>query len=122
MNSSSNREIAEIFIKLFDIPSKEREGSLAYDQLYELIHDDPEKAWNVIQIIYKTDSSERMLAIVAAGPVEDLLVYNGQEFIDRVEQLADNEPIFKKLLGAVWQNNIPQEVWKRVKAVAGPDF
>jgi hypothetical protein len=125
MNFSSNQEIAETRIKLQHTTRKDSERStmfLAYEELDRLIHDDLEEAWKVIRIIYKTDSSGHMLANVAAGPVEDILVYHGEEFIDPAEQLADNDPIFKKLLGAVWRNNIPQDVWMRVKAVAGPDF
>ena len=75
-----------------------------------------------MKIMWKLDSSEKILANIAAGPLEDLLVYHGEKFIDRVEEAAQSDPVFKKMLGAVWQNAIPDDVWNRVKAVAGPSF
>lgn len=94
----------------------------AFSRLDELVRSDPEVAWNVIGVIYQLDSTDQILANLAAGPVEDLLVYHGDRFIDRVETLAKSDAIFRKLLGAVWQNEIPESVWKRVRAVAGPSF
>ena len=40
-----------------------------------------------------------MLAYVAAGPIEDLLVHHGAAFIERVEVAAGRDPIFRKMLG-----------------------
>ena len=59
---------------------------------------------------------------LAAGPLEDLLVAHGAQFIDRVEALADHDAQFKKLLGATWQNAMPATLWSRIKAVAGPSW
>ena len=87
-----------------------------------LVLDDPELAWPIIEEILHIDSSDRMLAIVAAGPVEDLLAHHGAAFIERIEKLAGREPIFRKMLGGVWRSKISEDVWKRLKAVAGPDF
>ena len=50
------------------------------------------------------------------------LALHGTEFIERIEQLGSRDPIFRKLLGAVWQNNIPDDIWRRLKAVAGPSL
>ncbi|MGH6823567.1 MAG: DUF6869 domain-containing protein [Methylocella sp.] len=123
---TSNEEIAAAWIK-YSLRLVEEQGELnpnfwASDALYGCVRDDPERAWQVIDKMAKLDSSERVLAKVAAGPLEDLLVYHGEQFIDRVEQAAQIDPTFKKMLGAVWQNEIPREIWARVKAVAGPTF
>jgi hypothetical protein len=72
--------------------------------------------------MWRTDPSDQMLANIAAGPVEEILARHGARFIDRFEAVAKAEPIFKKMLGAVWQSTIPSDVWDRVKAVAGPTF
>jgi hypothetical protein len=37
-------------------------------------------------------------------------------FIERVEELARQDPNFNSLLGGVWQNTMTDEVWKRVQA------
>jgi Family of unknown function (DUF6869) len=107
------------------LPGRERERGpyfRAMVRLAELVRDDPELAWPVILEIPRIDASDMMLANVAAGPLEDLLVNHGSEFIERVEALAKIDPVFRKMLGAVWKNNISDDIWARLKVVAGPTF
>jgi hypothetical protein len=123
--SVQDTELATMWIKLNYLSGEERQRSSlfsAHKKMYALTRNDPEMAWSIIKIMWKLDSSEKILANIAAGPLEDLLVYHGEKFIDRVEEAAQNDPIFKKMLGAVWQNAIPDDVWNRIKAVAGPSF
>ena len=94
----------------------------AFGQLYDLVHDQPEAAWPIIQELWTLDQTDRMLAIIAAGPVEDLLCWHGPDFIGRIEQLAGQHAVVRKLLGAVWRRDMAEDVWLRLKAVAGPDF
>lgn len=94
----------------------------AFERLQELVRGEPEFAWPVIREICQIDASDAILANLAAGPVEDLLVHHGGEFIQRIELLAENDPVFRKMLGAVWKSNIADDVWGRLKAVAGPTF
>ncbi len=56
---------------------------------------------------------------LAAGPLEDLLVRHGADFIDKVELEAQRSIFFRSLLGGVWKNAIQVDVWKRVQAAAG---
>ena len=60
------------------------------------------------------DTSEILLANIAVGPLEDLLKHRGEKFTDRIEEATRSDPVFKKMLGAVWQNTIPQKVWNRI--------
>ena len=55
--------------------------------------------------------------MLSAGPLEDLLAYHGHLIIDRVEAEARRKPLFAKLLGGVWQNIMPDDIWTRVQAV-----
>ena len=73
--------------------------------------------WAFIHIAYKRNLSDRVVSVLAAGPLEDLLAKHGPIFIERVEQLARQDPAFNSLLGGVWQNTMTDEVWERVKAV-----
>jgi hypothetical protein len=57
------------------------------------------------------------MASLAAGPAEELLVYHGPEYVDRVVELARKQPRFNWLLGGVWRNSIKDEVWQRVQAI-----
>ena len=73
--------------------------------------------WLFILTCYKRNISERVVSVLAAGPLEDLLAKHGPMFIERVEELARQDPKFNSLLGGVWQNTMTDEVWKRVQAV-----
>ena len=75
-----------------------------------------EHLWRFILAVYRRDLSDKAVAVLAAGPVEDLLAKQGPEFIDRVEELARKDPKFNYLLGGVWQNMMSAEIWQRVQA------
>jgi hypothetical protein len=94
----------------------------AFTALSDLCETSPDRCWEVIQGIRKSDGSDKILANLASGPLEDFLVQHGHKFIDAVEKLAREDEQFRKLLGAVWQNDIAEDVWVRIKRVAGPTF
>ena len=85
--------------------------------LCDIVHDDLEVAWPAILEILQRASTEDQVAVLAAGPLEDLLAFHGPEFIDRVECEAARNPRFRQLLGGVWQNRILLEIWERVQKV-----
>jgi hypothetical protein len=76
-----------------------------------------DQLWLFILTTYKRNISERVVSVLAAGPLEDLLAKHGAMFIERVEQLARQDEKFNSLLGGVWQSSMSDEVWKRVQAV-----
>jgi hypothetical protein len=115
--------LAEAWIALQNASKTDRETLFwAFQQLDGLVDDDPNAAWRVIDLIWRNDDSDLMLARVAAGPLEDLLVRHGPQFIDRVTEQARREPVFRKMLGGVWRDAIAEPVWLRLKEVAGPSF
>jgi len=118
-------KIADAWIKLYHLPeeSEERESNFwAFERLGDLCRDDPESAWRVIEEILQKDSSDVILSNLGAGPLEELLVAHSKRFIDRIESRAGQDAKFRKLLGAVWQSEIPADVWKRIKAVAAASW
>jgi hypothetical protein len=125
MSVTETRRIAENWIRLHQLPkdAPERNSFLwASARLNDLCRDEPEDAWQAIDLIRRSDSSDLILSNLAAGPVEDLLAKHGDAFIDRIEELAAKDREFRKLLGAVWRNEIAEDIWIRVKAIAGPTF
>jgi hypothetical protein len=76
-----------------------------------------DRLWQFILEIYKRDLSDKVIGVLTAGPVEDLLAKRGVEFIDRIEELARKDPKFNYLLGGVWRNAMSEEVWQRVQAI-----
>ncbi len=102
--------------------SQYRENFWAFAALSVLCEENPERCWDLIEEIRNLDGSDIMLANLAAGPLEELLVRHGAAMIERVEQRAREDARYRRLLGAMWQNDIPVELWQRVKRVAGPSF
>lgn len=98
--------------------SEEYESAFwSFERVWELCCDEPEEAWEFILAALRADSSNKVKEILSAGPLEDLLSKHGQRVIQHVESEARRNPHFASLLGGVWQNAMPQEVWSRVQAV-----
>jgi hypothetical protein len=76
-----------------------------------------ELLWRFILAAYKRNLPDKVIAVLAAGPIEDLLAKEGPDFIDRVETLARQDPKFNYLLGGVWRNTMTDDVWERVTAI-----
>lgn len=79
--------------------------------------DNPERAWQCILFALDSPQCSEHFAVLAAGPLEDLLSFHGVAFIDRVETLARRSPQFASLLGGVWQFQMTDEIWHRVRQV-----
>ena len=94
----------------------------AVERFMELIHRDgevePEDCWKAILRILELDPEPEVIAILAAGPLEDLINHHGPQFIDRIEAEARRNSKFRYLLGGVWESSTP-EIWARVEACRG---
>lgn len=93
----------------------------AYMVLDDLRVEDPERCWLILNKIIDIDSSDLILMNLAAGPLEDLLVTHGSDFIGRIESAAKSDPRFRMMLKMVWRNNMPEVVWERVQRVVAGD-
>ena len=87
----------------------------AFEQLDDLCKQSPELAWEIILRILDANSSDPIVENLSAGPLEDLLVYHGEQVISLVEIRARNDSKFRNLLGGVWKNAISDEIWERVQ-------
>ncbi|MCG7874398.1 MAG: hypothetical protein JAZ11_20155 [Candidatus Thiodiazotropha lotti] len=79
-----------------------------------------EELWQFVIRAYKKDLTQKVIGILSAGALEDVLAAKGEEYIGRVELLAANDQKFKYLLGGVWKNAMSNDVWSRVQAAAEP--
>ena len=93
--------------------------SWAYDQVCDLLSDDPGRLWKItLQMIAQAEEGAA-LAYIAAGPLEDLLTYHGDLFISRVEVLAKSDAHFAEALRGVWGHvRFKPEIYARVQAAA----
>ena len=101
---------------------KNRECFDAYLELDKLVTNEPERAWPLICEIIRRISpkDEDLLAYVAAGPLEDLLVRHPDGFIERIEILAQNDAHFRRALSGVW-GCMPADIRGRVDRLLGDE-
>jgi hypothetical protein len=83
--------------------------------MYDASTEEPETAWQVILEILKRELTDDQRALLAAGLMEDLLVWHGAAFIERVEEEAKANTRFNHLLGGVWRRGMPVEIWERIE-------
>lgn len=88
----------------------------AYSELDMLCSIEPNEALELIVGIIHADSSDFIMANVAAGPLEDLLVRNGEKIIDNLCLLANDDESVKKSLSFVWKNKISSDVWHKLQS------
>jgi len=74
--------------------------------------------WKTILAVLAQDPPEKVISVLAAGPLEDLIDACGEAIITEVEQEARRNPAFKHLLGGVWEVST-KEIWARLEACRG---
>jgi hypothetical protein len=77
----------------------------------------PERAWKFILLALEAPICQPHLGAVAAGPLEDLLIFHGPEFIERVEAEAISNPKFAHMLGGMYVSQMTDEICERVQQV-----
>ena len=70
----------------------------AYEFMIELVGEAAEQCWSGILEVVRRRPPERVLGMVAAGLVEDLLDGSGAVFIERIEAEAATDPVFRRML------------------------
>ncbi len=89
----------------------------AYTRVSEISRTNPDGTLAFILEVLQREPLPRVLGNLAAGPLEDLLVYQGPAVIEKVEALATRDNRFRQLLAGVWRNRIAQDVWDRLQAL-----
>jgi hypothetical protein len=74
----------------------------AFEAVFDLVIRDPETTWRLVTDLVRLTSDEAVLAYVAAGPLEGLLVRHGPSFIDRIEAAATEDRGMMRTVTGVW--------------------
>lgn len=118
MATMKDEDIASAFIT-FAEAEKDSEAyeanAWAYDQLSRMSFDQPQKAWHIILDVLSKKPTSDVIELLAAGPLEDLLVENGGLVIDDIERCAKSDSKVAMLLGGVWQSEMDLGLWKRIE-------
>lgn len=89
------------------------ENEWAVDKFIDLPYNDPEETWELIRMVLETKPSDEVMAILAAGPLEDLMTAHGENYIQRVETEARQNPAFRRLMQDVWLSPGDTPIQKR---------
>ena len=124
--SVQNRPVPEVvlgWIQLYRSDSNDRnreEHWWSFEQMEKWRTSDPEKIWQAIVAVVEQCDDDRVLANLAAGPMEDLLGDHGSEFIDRIESMARSNEKLRSLLLGVWRRDrVSDGLWNRFSDCRG---
>ncbi|HMN72402.1 MAG TPA: hypothetical protein PKA55_11110 [Rhodoblastus sp.] len=97
--------------------------------MLDLVEDDPSTAWEIIKFLIQhyeeadyyapaTTEAQRVIGLLAAGPLEDLLSSHGPAVIEEVERNALQDRRWAWALGGVWRFQMNEDIWQRVQRAA----
>ena len=84
---------------------------------FELPFHDPRTCLDAIRFVLtqiSTTPANPTFALLAAGPLEDLLITHGHELIDKIDLLARRDPAFRLLLNGAWISQAAPLVLERL--------
>jgi len=121
MDKSKIQRIAQTWSQMhsFDINSPEYEEHFwAFEKIDELIHSNPLEALEVILKIIEINPTERIIANLGAGHIEDLMCYKGEEVINKIKTEAKQNANFKKSLASTWLDSNDTPLMKEFYEIA----
>jgi Family of unknown function (DUF6869) len=126
VNDSTRRSVGELVeaymshaVAAVNAGGKKDRCFWAWEEVTELVRDDVDRAWDVVLELVGRAVDDRLLAYVAAGPLEDLIKWHPHEIIDRVEQQARRDARFRRALSGVW--GVPSSIEERVRTILGDE-
>jgi hypothetical protein len=119
----SIEELAAVWVALTASSDldKERDGSASalFDYQGELARNDPLEALELVKAVLLIEDNPKVLAVLAAGMLEDLIPAEEGPVVDAVVAEAECNPRFRHLLGGVWFSGMSQAVTERLEKARG---
>jgi hypothetical protein len=88
----------------------------AMEAVDELVRNNPDSAWSIIVKVIAGAEDDRVLAFVAAGPLENLLETHGTRVMKYVEELAKSDRKFRRALTGVWLSS-PSDMARKIETL-----
>ena len=83
----------------------------AWNELTEMVRRQPAEGLRIlVKLVHAVADSRKALAKVGAGPLEDLLVFNGTTYLADVIAAANRDVAMKKTLLMVWPDQFDEDV------------
>jgi len=80
-----------------------------------------DEGWKLIGMLLAAAPNNKVLGIIGAGPLEDLLSADPYAVAQRIEVEALTNARLRYALWHLWQSNTPDDVFARVKQFADPE-
>ncbi|MFO3798135.1 MAG: DUF6869 domain-containing protein [Anaerolineales bacterium] len=76
---------------------------------------------SILQVLSRipSDPANKHFQVLAAGPLEDLLVHHGPAFVQEIDTLARRSPSFRALLNGVWTSRVDPAVVEQLAKYRG---
>ncbi len=94
-------------------------GSPAVQTVIDLSYNDADLCWGFVEAVVKKGMTTEIGGALAAGPVEDLLVYFPTQYFDRVKAAAMTDESFRAALRMVWLDGNDSPLWREFYPMAG---
>jgi hypothetical protein len=73
--------------------------------------------WKFIMRTFTLAYDANHLSAMAAGPVEHLLAFHGEKWIEKIEKESLANDNFAWMMTSVWQHKMSDEIWNRVQII-----
>jgi len=73
--------------------------------------------WQFIIKAFEFAYDANHLSVMAAGPVEHLLAFHGEKWIDKIEDESSANENFAWMMTSVWQHKMSDDIWNRVQEI-----
>jgi hypothetical protein len=99
-------------------------GPNAFDQLLDVIFNDPPQAWSMILALIERAPGELELGWITAGPLEDFILFHGAAFADEIAAAAAASDRLQTALEEVWgwtgmsEAHVPRGTKRRRRAAS----
>lgn len=124
METRQPSEIAEEWIQKWSAPDVPAIGPGTGESVldWELPREQPDLCLSaILEVLNRIEgsTSNQLLSVLAAGPLEDLLNYNGDTVVVEIDILARKSPEFRLLLNGVWDSDIKPSIIARLAKYRG---
>lgn len=115
MKNPDTPTLVRAWINYHEHPNRQGDLFWAWETVSDTVAQCPEEGWRLILELIQNAPDKLILANIAAGPLEDLIVQHGPIFIDRIEDLARKDPRFRIAVTGVWcEGDIPVDIHARI--------
>jgi hypothetical protein len=116
-------DLARAWIEIMPRSPVEKERDEGFRTLFDyqsdLVGEDPQRGLELVREVLRIERHPRLLGLLAAGLLEDLVCTEGEGVIAWVEAEALRNERFRWLLGGVWYSRVTPEIAQRINAAKG---